>query len=173
MADFKIDDKEYKKMFKQLKKFGNKRKFRKEINLWLEAIGFEFLDLVQDEIIKKEVVNTRLLLNSFDKGTGENVWKADKIGLSLEVGTNIDYASFVNDGHWTNKRGTSIRFVPGEWQGDRFVYIKGYNSGMILKRKWIEGRHYWESSLKAFEPVFKKSLEKSLEKWIKKIEGGF
>lgn len=47
---------------------------KKQFALWLEATGFEFLDIVQDEIIRLQVVDFRNLLNSFKKGDKDNVW---------------------------------------------------------------------------------------------------
>lgn len=77
----------------------------------------EFLDLIQDEIIRTETTDTRWLLNSFQRGHSENVWSISNGGLTLEVGTNVNYATYANDGHMQNSR-----FVPGYWKGDRFVY---------------------------------------------------
>lgn len=165
MADmFEFDISEFERYF-DLVEQASKGLFKKEIAKWFEASGFEFLRIVQDEIIRREVVDTRLLLNSFEKGARENTWKVSDGGLTLEVGTNIKYAQYVNDGHWTNKRGVSTRFVPGEWRGDKFVYINGANTGMVLKQKWIEGAHYWESAIRVFERVFEASIEIKMQEW--------
>lgn len=136
-----------------------------EYALWLEAMGFEFLDLVQDEIIRTKTVDTRRLLNSFGKGDGQ-FWEISSGGLSLEVGTNLNYARYVNDGHWTNKKGVKSRWIPGIWKGDRFEYTPGAKTGMLLKQKWIEGSGYWDSSLAIFERIFKLSLDRRLQEWI-------
>ena len=42
-----------------------KESWKKDLELFLEGVGMEFLKIVQNEIIKKKVVDTRLLLNSF------------------------------------------------------------------------------------------------------------
>jgi len=96
--------------------------FVDQLGLWLEAMGMEFLDLIQDEIIRTETVDTRRLLNSFNKGDEENMWSISSGGLSLDVGTNVNYASFANDGHFTidPSKGKDRRWVPGRWKGDRF-----------------------------------------------------
>lgn len=62
------------------------------VALWLEASGFQFLEEVQNQIISLAVVDTRRLLNSFDKGGDGNVWRSSDGGLVLEVGTNVHYA---------------------------------------------------------------------------------
>ena len=140
--------------------------FAKASKLFLEGIGNEFLRILEDEIIRRKVMDTRLLLNSFHKGDDSNVCKMSQGGMSLEVGTNVEYAKFVNGGHWTNKKGEKGRFVPGEWKGDRFVYIKGHNSGMYLKQQWVEGAHYWEASLEILEKMFPDLVKAMYVEWL-------
>ena len=90
----------------------------------------------------------------------------------MEVGTNLEYAAFVNDGHWTNPRGVARRWVPGYWEGDRFIYDPQAKTGMALKQHWVEGAHYFEGALRAFEPVFKASAEAKLHEWMQKYFEG-
>ena len=71
--------------------------FKRALNKFLEGLGIEFLRILQDEIVRRNVLDYRLLLHSFQKGDGENVWTLDENGLTLEVGTNVEYAKFVND----------------------------------------------------------------------------
>lgn len=139
-----------------------------EIVVWMDAMGLEFLDIVQDEIIRLGVVDTRLLLNSFGKGSNGNEWKITSGGLTLEVGTNVKYAKFVNDGHWLNPNGVATRFVPGRWSGGKFTYDPSANGGMMLKQRWIEGYHFWESSLYIFERIFQSSFERKMQQWIER-----
>jgi len=129
-------------------------------------IGFDFLRVVQDEIKNRKVIDSRLLLDSFTKDDSGNVWRMLDDGLTLEVGTNVNYANYVEKGHWTNPQGTAQRFVPGYWEGDRFIYDKNAESGMVLKQKWIEGKHYFESALRIYETIFKESTERKLQQWI-------
>lgn len=167
--NFKLDTSQIDKFMKKFKKVANEE-FKKELALWLEAMGFEFLDIIQDEIIRKGVVDTRLLLNSFSKGDSDNIWSITKAGLTLEVGTNLQYALSINDGHYTTKEGVSQRWVPGKWEGDKFIYDKNEKkSGMLLKRKFVEGYHYWDSAMKIYEKIFNKSLEKNLQGWLDKF----
>lgn len=79
--------------------------FRKELALFIEGVGVEFLRVVQDEIIRKQTVDTRLLLNSFQKSANDNVFEMKEGDLTVEVGTNVTYASYVNSGHWLNSKG--------------------------------------------------------------------
>ena len=142
--------------------------FEKEMKLFLESLGTEFLRLVQDEIIRRDVTDTRLLLHSFTQGDKDNVWISSNNGLTLEVGTNLEYAAFVNDGHWTCKKGEKSRFVPGTWQGDHFIYNKNADTGMVLKQQWVEGAKYWEEALRLFEYMYPELLAKKFDKWLRK-----
>lgn len=160
-----FDLSEYRQFFTELSQAA-KGDFKRELGLWLEAIGNDFLRVVEDEIMRRQVLDTRLLLNSFHKGSEDGVWLLDVDGLTLEVGTNVNYAGYVNDGHWTNEKGQSGRWVPGRWEGDRFIYEPGAETGMYLKQKWVPGKHYFDSALRAFETIFQTSLEKRMEEWL-------
>lgn len=149
-----------------------KGEFRKEFELYLEGIGNEFLRILQDEIIRRQVVDTRQLLASFQKGADGNVWELDEGGLTLEVGTSLNYAAYVNDGHWTNPKGVERRFVPGYWNGDRFIYDPAAKGGMVLKQHWVNGAHFWESALKILDKIYPDMLERKLQEWIDSYFGG-
>lgn len=140
---------------------------REEMILWLDVEGFNFLDLIQDEIIKAKSVESRDLLNSFTKGDSENIWVITEGGLSLEIGTRLRYADFVNSGHHQKRR-----WVPGRWiaagEKQRFEYTPGADTGMMLTEKWVEGSHYWDFAFAMFEKVFAKDLEHKLQEWIDK-----
>jgi hypothetical protein len=164
-SNFRIDTREIDKFLKKFKKVASKE-FKDELIIWLDAMGFEFLDIIQDEIIRTRTVDTRLLLNSFQKGDNENIWSITNRGLTLEVGTNVEYALYVNDGHYTTKDGVPARWVPGVWAGNKFTYMRGATTGMLLKRKWVEGTHYWDSAMKIYEKIFHKSLERNLQAWL-------
>ena len=164
--------------FSEIKEFTAKLKqaaagdFKKELAVFIEGLGYELLRIVQDEIMRRKVMDTRLMLSSFQKGGDDNVWEATDEGLTLEVGTNVKYAAFVNDGHWTNPKGVEKRFVPGQWQGDRFIYEPGAKTGMVLRQRWVEGAHYWESTIRIFETMFPNILEAKLQEWMDRYFGG-
>lgn len=145
--------------------------FKKALNRFLEGLGMDFLRILQDIITdEKKVIDNRLLLFSFQKGDKDNVWILDENGLTLEVGTNVEYAKFVNDGHWTNPKGVKTRFVPGHWEKargkDRFIYTPGEKTGMVLKMKWVEGSHYWEEAIRILERNYPEYLEEKLQSWL-------
>ena len=116
-------------------------------------------------------MDTRLLLISFNKGGDGNLWEMSEGGLTLEIGTNVKYAAYVNDGHWTNPQGVETRFVPGVWQGDRFIYQPGAKTGMVLRQRWVEGKHYWESAVRIFEKMFPNVIEVKIQQWLDKYFG--
>ena len=166
-----IDMSDFKKFFGSVERAA-KGDFRKEFENFLEAVGNEFLRVLQDEIIRRNVLDTRLLLASFEKGSTGNVWSIEEGGLTLEVGTNVSYASYVNDGHWTNTKGVARRWVPGYLSGDRFIYDPSAKTGMLLKQKWVEGAHYWESALRIIERIYPEALERKLQEWLDSYFGG-
>lgn len=141
---------------------------RTEMAEWAEALAFQLLEEVQREIIRTNTVDTRNLLSSFTKGEKDNVFEMREGGLSFEVGTHVEYAEWVNSGHWTINpaSGISSRWVPGYWSGSRFTYDKDAKTGMLLKMKWVKGKFYWNNALKIYERMFQKSLEKKLEQWL-------
>ncbi|MEG1894639.1 MAG: HK97 gp10 family phage protein [Oscillospiraceae bacterium] len=165
MAYVDFDMSQLKSFFERIEKAA-KGDLKKEMELFLEGLGFEFLRILEDEIIRRQVLDTRLLLASFEKGNANNVWELNEGGLTLEVGTNLEYAGYVNDGHWTNSKGVERRFVPGRWEGDKFIYDPSSKQGMVLKQKWIEGSHYWESALRILERIYPEILEKKLQEWL-------
>jgi len=57
------------------------------------------------------------------------------------------YASFVEYGHFQQVG----RFIPGYWSGDKFVYVKDYETGMVLKNPWVEGRFMLTISVQEIE----------------------
>ena len=83
--------------------------FKQELALWVDAIGNEFLDIVVQQIIAREATDTRNLLSSFTKGGNGNVWTSSDGGLRLEVGTEVEYAKWVNDGHGKHYWEAAIR----------------------------------------------------------------
>ncbi|MEC1449447.1 HK97 gp10 family phage protein [Bacillus haynesii] len=142
--------------------------FRTEAAKWLEQAGTDFLDLVRDEIVRAGSIDAGSLLRSFKRGAEGNRWEIEKGGLTLEVGTELEYASFVNDGHWSGGK-DEVRWIPGQWHGGWFQYDPGSSSGMALKRQWVKGTGYWEHALYIFERLFEKRLHERLQKWLNSL----
>lgn len=140
--------------------------FEKALAVFLEGIGMEFLRVIQDEIIRLKAVDTRLLLASFHKGGNDSVWELNEGGLILEVGTNVEYAKYVNNGHWTCKKGEAMRFVPGYMVGEKFVYDPSAKSGIMLKQRWIDRKPFWENGISAIEKMLPDLMERKVQQWF-------
>lgn len=160
-----IDVSELQNFFARIERAA-KGDFRKELELFLEGLGNEFLRVIQDEIERRKVMDSRLLLASFEKDAEGNIWKLEESGLTLEIGTNVEYAKYVNDGHWKNPKGVEQRFVPGYWEGDRFIYDPSSKSGMVLKQDWVPGKPYFDSALRILDKMYPSLLEKKLQEWL-------
>jgi hypothetical protein len=171
MSRLDIDMAEFKEFFGKMEQFA-KGQFKEELIEYVDTIGFDFLRVVQDEIVRRKVIDTRLLLASFEKGSAGNIWEIADGGLTLEVGTNVEYATYVHDGHWTNSKGVAQRWVPGYWEGDRFIYDPAAKTGMLLKQKWVKGNPYFDSAIRIYNKIFQASLEVKLEEWLDKYLGG-
>lgn len=171
MSHFEIDFGDCQGFVNQLARAGSD--FKKDMAKFLIGLGDEFLRVISDEIIEREVVDTRLLLNSFSKGGPENVWKLNEGGLTLEVGTNVEYAEYVNDGHWTGAKGKTGRWIPGSWNGEHFEYNPGAKTGMYLRQQWVEGAHYWDIGLKIMEQMLPGLVDKKVEAWIQSYFAAF
>lgn len=168
-----IDATELRRFVERLNQAGRGKEFEKELSRFLDAIAVEFLSYVQDFIIQAGSVDTRLLLNSFQKSGEGSVFIAQEGGLQIEVGTNVEYASFVNDGHWLNPRGVDMRWVPGEWKGERFIYQPGAKTGMLLKQKWIEGSHYFDDAIRLMERMAPQFMERKMQQWLEQYFSDF
>ena len=168
-----IDATELRRFVERLNQAGRGKEFEKELSRFLDAIAVEFLSYVQDFIIQAGSVDTRLLLNSFQKSGEGSVFIAQEGSLQIEVGTNVKYASFVNDGHWLNPKGVDMRWVPGEWQGERFIYQPGAKTGMLLKQKWIEGSHYFDDAIRLMERMAPQFMERKMQQWLKRYFSDF
>lgn len=131
----------------------------------LDYAGQDFLDLVQQQIEAAGNVDTRTLLSSFSKGAGNGIYHLDEGGLTLEIGTRVEYARWVNDGH----RQRPGRFIPGVWSGDRFIYTPGASTGMVLKASFVEGSHYFDHAEAAFEAMFPDLIREQVDTLLHSI----
>lgn len=128
----------------------------------LEEAGNEFLDIVQEEILRAGNVDTRLLLQSFSRGSGYNIFELDFGSLILTVGTRVEYAQWVNEGHSQSPG----RFIPGIWHGDRFVYTPGAKTGMVLKASRVEGSGFFDKSIEVLKRIVPDLAEAKFQGFI-------
>lgn len=130
----------------------------------LEDIGDKFLDLVQANIKAAKNIDTRLLLSSFHRGSANNIWELDSGDLTLTVGSSLEYAQYVNAGH-SQQPG---RFIPGTWNGNRFTYIPGAKTGMVLKASYVEGSKYFDKAEQEIQRNMDDAIQKAFDKFWKK-----
>lgn len=99
---------------------------------------------------------TGRLKGSMTIGHPDNVFDL-KVGNRsyVVVGTNVEYAPYVNDGFEQEKG----RFVPGEWRSGTFHYIPNHDKGMVLTGKVIPGARMFEKSMDYVEDDMPRILE--------------
>lgn len=101
-------------------------------------------------------------------GSLRDAWAVMPVGkrgdhYTVVVLNNLKYASYVEYGH----RQQPGRFIPGEWQGDRFVYDPDAEGGMVLKNTWVSGRYMLTISTQELEVQAPAILEKKLYQFLK------
>jgi len=122
--------------------------------------------IAQEEITPLIPVDTSRLVSSFQIGTVTPEYS--------EIGTNVEYALYVNDGHVQHSR-----FLPATYlsaKGKR-LYLKsqkgskGDPKGIMLKEKYIPGKFFLEKGMKTAEPRMKTKIESWMEEIAREIEG--
>lgn len=114
-----------------------------------------------EEISPLIPVDTSRLVSSFQIGalTPEEA----------EIGTNVEYAIYVNDGHVQHKRFLPISYLSA---GGRGKYIKpGNTRGIMLKEKYIPGKHFLENGMRQAEPRMKTLIESFIEHNMREMLG--
>lgn len=118
-------------------------------------------NIYHEEIIPLVPVDTsRLVDNIFVGGVD-----ADEI----EVGTNVEYALFVNDGHVQHRR-----FLPANKIsiGGRTKYLKNGSKGIMLKERYVAGSHFMEKGMTNAKPRLERLVESFMEQIKREVEGG-
>ena len=114
-----------------------------------------------EEISPLIPVDTSRLVSSFQVG----VITPDE----AEIGTNVEYAIYVNDGHVQHKRFLPISYLSA---GGRGKYIKpGNTKGIMLKEKYIPGKHFLENGMRQAEPRMKTLIESFMEQNMREMLG--
>lgn len=133
----------------------------------LKEVGEEFLNVVQAQIQRSDNIDTGKMLASFTKDGPGNVFQCDMGGLTLTVGTNVEYAKWVNKGH----RQQPGRFVPGVWEGRHFRYIPGARTGMVLKASFVTGSFFFDKAQEALQRMFPEMVDRSFEQYFRRYFG--
>jgi hypothetical protein len=106
-------------------------------------------------------------LTPVDTGNLRNNWELSQVyrkrdELYIVLFNPTEYASFIEDGHMQYSR-----WVPGEWRGDKFEYIPGAKTGMMLKEKWIPGHHMARISITKVERELPARYDRAFKEFVK------
>lgn len=88
----------------------------------------------------------------------------------VEVGTNVEYALYVNDGHVQHKR-----FLPADKLsvGGKTKYLKNRNqTGITLSERYVAGSFFMEKGMQDAKPRLERLIESFMEQTAREIEGG-
>jgi hypothetical protein len=87
----------------------------------------------------------------------------------VEVGTNVHYALYVNDGHVQHRR-----FLPADRlsAGGRAKYLKKGAKGIMLSERYVAGKFFMEKGMETAKPRLNKLVESFLVQIAREIEGG-
>jgi hypothetical protein len=129
----------------------------KEFDAWLRDFltteGLRALNLTR----KVTPVDTGLLRRSWSLSAVERT--GDSLTISLV--NNTEYASFVEYGHYQEHR-----WVPGRWEGDKFIYVKGAVTGMALKDRYVPGAHMAQISLEKVRQAMPGRFDTAFRQWM-------
>ena len=97
----------------------------------------------------------------FDEGISEDY---------VEVGTNVKYALFVDEGHVQHKR-----FLPSDRLsvGGKSKYLKSKDQkGIMLKERYVQGAHFMDKGMTAAKPSLTRLVNSFMEECAREVEGG-
>lgn len=138
------------------------RNFPQILKQVVYQLGEELLNHVIEEVGRQDLIDTGTMWNSFSQGDQNNVWEfdGDRNTLSLEVGSNLTYAEYLNDGYTIDK----TYFVPGFWNGvGKFVYDPDAKGGFMVKPRNFIGRKYFDIALRDFKGGMRALLQQLLQ----------
>lgn len=125
----------------------------------LERMG----NLYHEAIIPHVPVDTSRLVDSifvFGEGIPQGY---------VEVGTNVHYALYVNDGHVQHRR-----FLPAERlsAGGRVKYLKNGGKGIMLSERYVNGAFFMEKGFNDAKPRLERLVNSFMEQCAREVEGG-
>lgn len=86
----------------------------------------------------------------------------------VEIGTDVEYAQAVNDGHIQRKRFLPAKYLSRSVKGRKYLK-SGNTGGIMLKPKFIPGVHFMEKGLLHSESDINREINKMLEEVNKKL----
>ena len=88
----------------------------------------------------------------------------------VEVGTNVKYALYVNDGHVQHKR-----FLPADRLsvGGKAKYLKSKDQkGIMLSERYVKGSFFMEKGMNTAKPRLTNLINSFMEQIAREVEGG-
>ena len=88
----------------------------------------------------------------------------------VEVGTNVEYALYVNDGHIQHRR-----FLPADKLsvGGKAKYLKGNNQkGIMLQERYVKGSFFMEKGMTSAKPRLERLVNSFMLQIAREVEGG-
>ena len=121
-------------------------------------------EILYAEVIPKVPVDTSNLVSEiyiFPEGIPQDY---------IEVGTNVEYAVYVEEGHVQHRR---VLLVKNLSIGGKEKYLKTKGqTGITLSERYVEGAHFMQKALTAAKPRLKRQIESFMEDCAREVEGG-
>ena len=120
-------------------------------------------NIYHSEVIPNVPVDTSRLVDSitiFEDGIPQDY---------IEVGTNVEYALYVNDGHVQHKR-----WLPAERlsAGGKQKYLKAGAKGIMLSERYVKGKFFMEKGMTTAKPRLNTLVNSFMEQIAREVEGG-
>lgn len=120
-------------------------------------------NIYHEEVIPHVPVDTSRLVDNifvFGEGIPQDY---------VEVGTNVHYALYVNDGHVQHKR-----FLPAERlsAGGKSKYLKQGAKGIMLSERYVAGKFFVEKGMNGAKPRLETLINSFMEQCKREVEGG-
>ena len=140
--------------------------FAELVDMWdakkrklLERMG----NIYHSEVIPHIPVDTSRLVDNFFV-FGEGIPQD-----YVEVGTNVHYALYVNDGHIQHKR-----FLPAERlsAGGKAKYLKNGGKGIMLSERYVAGKFFMDKGMNGAKPRLERLINSFMREIAREVEGG-
>ena len=132
----------------------------------LQRIG----NIMEEEIAPNIPVDTSRLVSSFTVSVSGSE--------SVQYSTNVEYALYVNDGHVQHKRFLPIRCLSA---GGKKILVSKYGKqrkgkkggigGIMLKERYVSGKHYIENGMATAHPRIETLIDDFMEKMMREALG--
>ena len=92
----------------------------------------------------------------------------------VEVGTNVEYALYVNDGHVQHRRFLPVDklTVGGKTKEYKTIKTKDGTEGIMLSERYIPGVHFMEKGFTDAKPRLEREIESFMIQTAREVEGG-